>query len=672
MRQRALRLRSLGLLLLVLTALVPVARLSASGAASPPAQLPVRDKGSPFGMVTAVGNRVHADEIDTYTGLLREAGVQWVREEFFWHQLQPQPGAPFRWNGDGSGLYDYDRSVAAQAAAGIHILGLLDYAPAWNHGRNPPLDEWIQDWGNYVYEVVARYGRGNGPIKYWEVWNEPNLTVSGYETGLYEIKDYARILNVARAAIKAADPEATIVLGGLASVWSYPPSPTTYDYFDYLAALGDLGAWSDFDIMAVHPYRLDPPEGAPWRRDHQQTFPIELGRIDELMQRYGAKPLWLTELGWATDRGRFGVSEDQQAQFLTRTYIMALAHPSVEKIFWYDFRNDSAPGAPYDKPVYNEREHEFHFGLLRRTFPLDPNAPGLRKPAFLAYRAMTNELAGLALQQVVADGQRGDIPNTYWYRFGGARRVDVLWNTDSSKAVIQVPCECREALVRHWNGRARYLLAAQNGVLALQLDEQGSPTYVEYDSPVASGGRVFAATGHSLRGSFLSFWEAHGGLERFGYPLTEEIVEPEASAGRPRVAQYFERARFEYFPEHAGTPYEVQLGLIGVSILNRFGVDWQNQPKLASAPAECLYFAATGHSLCPPFRARWEALGGLPLLGQPITEPFQATRSDTGQKYTAQYFERARFEYHPEHTGTPYEVQLGLLGRELLTRWDGP
>jgi hypothetical protein len=654
--------------LLIVIPLLLVTLLPIRGAA---AQLPWRDKGSPFGMVTAVGNRVRTDEIDAYIGLLREAGVQWAREEFFWHIIQPQPGGPFQWNGDGSGLYDYDRAVSAQAAAGIHILGLIDYAPAWNHGRNPPLDEWIGAWGDYVYQVVAHYGRG-GPIKYWEIWNEPNLTVSGYETGLYEIKDYARILNVARSAAKAADPEAVIVLGGLASVWSYPPSPTTYDYFDYLDALGQLGAWNDFDILAIHPYRLDPPEGAPWRRDHQQTFPTELGRLDQLMERYGARPLWLTELGWATDHGRFGVSEDQQAQFLARTYIMAIAHPSVEKIFWYDFRNDSAPGVPYDQPAYNDREHEFHFGLLRRTFPLDPNAPNLRKPAFLAYRAMTSALAGLGLQQVIAQGTQPDMPSTYWYRFGGERRVDVLWNTDSSNQVVYAPCECREALVRHWNGRARYLIAPQNGVVALQLDEQGAPTYVEYDPPAGAGGQVFQATGHALRGSFQAFWAANGGLERFGYPLTEEIVEPEAGTGRPRVVQYFERARFEYFPEFASSPYEVQLGLIGVGILNRFGVDWQNQPKVAGAPPECLYFASTGHSLCPPFRARWEALGGLPLLGQPITEPFQATLADGGGTYTVQYFERARFEYHPEHAGTPYEIQLGLLGREMLTRWGGP
>jgi hypothetical protein len=62
------------------------------------------------------------------------------------------------------------------------------------------------------------------------------------------------------------------------------------------------------------------------------------------------------------------------------------------------------------------------------------------------------------------------------------------------------------------------------------------------------------------------------------------LHEPEAGHGRPRVVQYFERARFEYFPENAGTPYEVQLGLLGEAILMRSGVDWQSQPKAEGAP----------------------------------------------------------------------------------------
>ena len=97
-------------LLLLAVTLLPARRAAA--------QLPWRDKGTPFGMVTAMANRVRTDETDTYVQMLREAGVQWTREEFFWHKIQPQPDSPYQWNGDGSGLYDYDRAVGAQAGPG--------------------------------------------------------------------------------------------------------------------------------------------------------------------------------------------------------------------------------------------------------------------------------------------------------------------------------------------------------------------------------------------------------------------------------------------------------------------------------------------------------------------------------------------------------------------------
>ena len=79
--------------------------------------------------------------------------------------------------------------------------------------------------------------------------------------------------------------------------------------------------------------------------------------------------------------------------------------------------------------------------------------------------------------------------------------------------------------------------------------------------------RSAAIFGHSLRGSFRAYWEANGGLPRFGYPLTEEIIEPESNHGRQRLVQYFERARFEWHPDYAGTAYEVQLGHLGVQAL---------------------------------------------------------------------------------------------------------
>ncbi len=81
------------------------------------------------------------------------------------------------------------------------------------------------------------------------------------------------------------------------------------------------------------------------------------------------------------------------------------------------------------------------------------------------------------------------------------------------------------------------------------------------DPPLAaapSGDRLFfAQTGHSLGGSFRTYWQAHGGLSVFGLPLTEEITE------NGRTVQWFERARFELNPQGNGTVDDVQLGQIG-------------------------------------------------------------------------------------------------------------
>ncbi len=78
---------------------------------------------------------------------------------------------------------------------------------------------------------------------------------------------------------------------------------------------------------------------------------------------------------------------------------------------------------------------------------------------------------------------------------------------------------------------------------------------------------------------------------------------------------------------------------------------------------DCEYFEATGHNVCGRFRDYWQGHGGLMIFGYPITEEIQIELD--GQTRTVQYFERARFEHHPEND-QPYDVQLGLLGYEVL------
>jgi hypothetical protein len=171
------------------------------------------------------------------------------------------------------------------------------------------------------------------------------------------------------------------------------------------------------------------------------------------------------------------------------------------------------------------------------------------------------------------------------------------------------------------------------------------------DSPAPRA--CFAETGFCVHGRFLDYWQQHGGLARNGYPLGEERREL-LEDGKEYTVQYFERVRLELHPENAA-PYDVLLGQFGRQI---------RRPEGAVPPvAGRHYFPETGHNVGPRFFDYWQANGGLAQFGYPLGEDFAVAIA--GRQYTLQYFERARFEYHPENA-PPYDVLLGQFGRTIL------
>ncbi|HET8631554.1 MAG TPA: hypothetical protein VFL91_29375, partial [Thermomicrobiales bacterium] len=177
----------------------------------------------------------------------------------------------------------------------------------------------------------------------------------------------------------------------------------------------------------------------------------------------------------------------------------------------------------------------------------------------------------------------------------------------------------------------------------------------------ASPPLTFPETGFAVDGAFAQFWAQHGGLRRFGYPLSPAVRDPRSGG---LLVQYFERARFEYHPENPPA-YQVELTLLGAAALG-------DRPERGAPPVACAgacdLYLATNHTLRGVFRDYWATYGGLAVFGYPLTEEFSEVSPTDGKTYTVQYFERARFEEHPEYAGTAYEVLLGQLGREALAR----
>jgi hypothetical protein len=190
--------------------------------------------------------------------------------------------------------------------------------------------------------------------------------------------------------------------------------------------------------------------------------------------------------------------------------------------------------------------------------------------------------------------------------------------------------------------------------------------------------RCFPETSFCIAGRIREFWEENGGLPVFGFPIgpeQEELIE-----GRPFQVQWFERNRLELHPENA-RPYDVLLGRLGADRLSQQGRDWYAFPKSEPQPG-CRFFAETGHNICGAILASWRANGlefdrrqgkseaeNLALFGLPLSDA--QTETIEGKEYLVQWFERARFEVHPENQ-PPFHVLLGLLGNEMrpsTKRW---
>ncbi len=165
----------------------------------------------------------------------------------------------------------------------------------------------------------------------------------------------------------------------------------------------------------------------------------------------------------------------------------------------------------------------------------------------------------------------------------------------------------------------------------------------------------FAATGQCIGGGFLARWRATGGTTINGLPLSGEFRQ-RLEDGNEYTVQYFERVRLEYHPENPA-PYDLLLGQFGRRI-------HPADPAVAADPQAPRFFPETGHNISGQFIGHWENFGGVSQFGLPISEEI-TERLEDGKEYRVQYFERARFELHPENQ-YPYNVLLGQFGRRIL------
>lgn len=294
---------------------------------------------------------------------IQSADVRWVRFDVSWNRVEPRPGVR-----DWSAV---DRVVDAARARGLQVLATIGYTPPWARVRGCPAGPScaprdVGELAGFAAAVVARYApRG---LRTWEVWNEPNSARFWWPQP--DVPAYASALISTARAIRAVQPGATVLVGGLAPSTDPGSAPARF-----VASLVRAGAGRAFDAVAVHPYSYPalPGEPEPWsgwtQMDAVHRVLVGLGRA-------GA-PVWATEFG-APTRGpgpqasfgsrRYGqhpdhVDLDLQARTVTAALAQQDRSPWLGPLFWYTVADLSPAPSVADS-----------FGLL--------TADGRPKPAF--------------------------------------------------------------------------------------------------------------------------------------------------------------------------------------------------------------------------------------------------------------------------------------------------
>lgn len=409
----------------------------------PPADIKLRPisryaADSPFGFHPA---KVRGPS-DPYL-IARDLGVSWGRDGFYvmWVLVQKDPKSrAYNWHG-----YDnFFRSVPKgfwflkniqpvhEGALRVRRLPLLkpmanSGAPALRQPRPAarlaprpkprmsefmrpmsylPREELVDDYIAWVKATVERYD-GDGkddmpglvtPCKYWQVGNEPPPF----------LKDYPKLLRLTYDAVKAADPDAKVLIAGC------PGMPLGYMqhfrkvYLPILRALDGRG----FDIFDFH-----------WYGNAKGDYDIRqvLSGIRRCLKETGFAdvPIWITEMGSYSGhpRGFPPQTEADQAADLFKRYIFSTAH-GVERIFWA-WNIVEGFGDPLDNDYFD------HTGLIYDGRGIGDPGPAIRKKAYFTYRFMTQKLDGVDWRHIetISDGE----DNIFCYRLKKRDTGEILY-----------------------------------------------------------------------------------------------------------------------------------------------------------------------------------------------------------------------------------------------------
>lgn len=387
--------------------------------------------------------------------LAARAGIKEARDDIYWGDLEREKGVfafPEK----------YEALVNKLAEAKIRAhLNLVYSNKLYNDGKAPFDEEGFTAYARYAAEVVKHFPQIYS-VEVWNEWNSP-----GFCPGPAASKPdvYEALIRHTYDAVNKARPDVTVVGCSTTGLWwgGYLWLERFFQRKDSLRLM---------DALSFHPYNcaLDP--------EYLTESVAKLRAMIEMSGQAATRALWVTEVGWPVnvapqavadqvyESDRKIVTEELQAIYLVRSYVLLLAS-GVERIHWYDLMNDGT----------DPKHGEHNFGLIRH--PADARGKYTPKPAYVAYAAMTRQLAGAEFARA-----EQETPSLRSYVFRkGDQDIRVVWTLGAAAVLISAS---EPVIVRDLVGQPRQM-APSNGEVLLPLPA-GVPVYLTGPKMEVTGG----------------------------------------------------------------------------------------------------------------------------------------------------------------------------------------
>jgi Cellulase (glycosyl hydrolase family 5) len=332
---------------------------------------------------------------------------------------------------------DVDEAVRAAQEQGQEAMLTISGTPRWAGGGNPNrMPRRVDDFKRFAQAIAARYsGRFEGfPfVRFWSVWNEPNLNL--FLTPQFNAAgksvapaNYARLYAAAYAGLKAGNPLARIAIGETSARGRdrrVPGVSDTHSPGKFAELVAKANPRLKFEAWAHHPYPFNPnsrpSQVVRWPNVSLASLPRFVKSLNTWFRRKSSK-IWVTEYGHQTrPEDSFGIPYATQAAYVRQSITMAKKMPFVDMFIWFVYQDDQ--GQPWDSGLYTQGGAAK--GAAPASFRSVSGGLDARNGVYTFRGGTTSPLVKLYVRRYCANDTTGTPIGMTWRAYRGSRLVKV-------------------------------------------------------------------------------------------------------------------------------------------------------------------------------------------------------------------------------------------------------